>query len=191
MSEVTAAILIFAAGWLITFLYDRSKRASEARLERISHQIRDLYGPLLAGIRESEVAWDLYEAHFNEQFYPGLDDDRRDPEWPYEAGSEKLLTWMRWNRQIFQPINERMRGIIEHNLDLFDEEDVPDELRAFLNHVISWKAVLSDWEAGDFSRIAAVNKYPAEMKPYVKGRYERLKVAQKRLLHGSARPRIN
>ena len=65
-------------------------------------------------------------------------------------------------------------------------QDVPDELRAFLNHVISWKAVLSDWEADDFSRIAAVNKYPTEMKAYVKGRYERLKASQARLLGGNA-----
>ena len=182
MTEVTAAILIFAAGWLVTFVYDRRKRAHEARLERINRQIRDLYGPLLAAIRESEVAWDLYEVHFNEHFQPGLDANRRDPDGPYQPGSEKLATWMRWNREILQPINDRMRRTIEMNLDLFDERDVPKNLRGLLDHVISWQAVLSDWAAEDYSRIHAVNKFPGDLKAYVKGRFLELKQEQEMLL---------
>jgi hypothetical protein len=80
----------------------------QARLARVSDQLRELYGPLNALVDVNERIWEaLRQSHLPPQA------DRRP-----EASTED---WRRWRDHALMPANRRMRDLIIEHADLLVE----------------------------------------------------------------------
>lgn len=172
---VSAAVITASASILVAVLvfilnqqaqYRQERR--QARLGRVSCQLRELYGPLNALVDVNERIWEkLRESRLPPQA-------ERQP----DVGTED---WSRWRDYALMPANRRMRDLIIEHADLLVETEVPQPLRDFCAHVMSFEVVLVAETQG--SKEASLIPHPgAAYVAYVRSTYEDLKDEQQRLL---------
>jgi hypothetical protein len=135
MDEKLLAALIGASvacvGWIVTdFLSRRTeeeKRRNDAALGYIESQIRDLYGPLLGLIQQSE---NIYEVA--RRLLPGpLKDTRKD--FP-QFSEDQSQSWVFFVESYFIPIHEQAPCLISSKTHLLEQTELPKSLRDFLNY---------------------------------------------------------
>lgn len=82
------------------------------------------------------------------------------------------------------PMDLRMERIITENADLLDEGTLPGCFLDLCAHVAAYKAVVKQWERGDYSRHVSVINFPKEaLRGYVTSRFLLLKQRQRKLLN--------
>jgi hypothetical protein len=169
-------VLLAFAGYLATYFNGHRLARRKDRLDRVSRQLSDFYGPLLALSRAGARSWD----EFMESYRPDANYfwDEDDP--PTEEQAELYRIWM---RSVFMPLNVRMFDVVTNKADLLDESEVPECLLQLCAHVASYQAILKRWENEDFSEHAAVINFPRlEIEEYAETTFTRLKAEQNRLL---------
>jgi hypothetical protein len=168
--------LVAVAGYLVT--YRNSLRLSERRdrLDRVNHQLSELYGPIYATVSASKAAWVV----FRSQNRPGgAFWDKPGP----APTPDETAAWRRWMTAVFMPLNRRLRDVIVDHADLLDEETVPKMLLDVCAHVAAYEAVLKRWEADDYGEHTAPLNFPAdELLAYAEREVRRLKSEQNHLL---------
>lgn len=172
---VTAAVIAASASVLVAVLaYVLNQRGQirqegrQARLARVSSQVRDLYGPLNAMVDINEQIW---EALRNSELPPQAE---RSP----DAGME---SWRRWRDGALMPANRRMRDLIVENADLLVETEVPQVLRDFCAHVTSAEIVLAAETEGRSER-PLIQHPGAAYVDYIHQTFVALKVEQQQLM---------
>ena len=172
---VSAAVITASASILVAMLvFILNQHAQfrqehrQARLGRVSSQLRELYGPLNALVDVNERNW---EALRESRLPPRAE---RQP----EVGTED---WRRWRDHALMPANLRMRDLIIEHADLLVETEVPQALRDFCAHVTSLEIVVVAEAEG--SKEASLIQHPgAAYVSYIRSTYEHLKDEQQRLL---------
>ena len=172
---VSAAVITASASILVAVLvFILNQRAQsmqerrQARLGRVSSQLRELYGPLNALVDVNERIWEK----LRESRLPPQAERRPDAE---------TEDWSRWRDHALMPANRRMRDLIIEHADMLVETDVPQALRDFCAHVTSFEVVLVAEAQG--SKEASLIPHPgAAYVAYVRSTYEDLKDEQQRLL---------
>jgi hypothetical protein len=174
---VTTAVTIVLAltGYLAAYLNNLRISQRNQRLERISKQLGELYGPLY-GLTNSENA--VFSV-FRSKHRPGMHFfSEEDP--PTEADLE---VWRLWITTVFAPINNRMYELVLSKSDLLIETEMPQVLRDLCAHVVGYQLVMKKWERGDFSENMSLLPFPqAELLAYVSDSYNALKSEQAKLL---------
>lgn len=172
---VAASASVFVA--VLAFILNQTgqlrQERRQARLERVSSQLRELYGPLNALVDANERIWESLRA----AQLPTLDQRSAD-----------LTTddWKRWRDQALMPVNRRMRDLIVEHADLFVESAVPEPFRELCAHVASMEVVLAAEAEG--RAVDALIRHPgAAYVDYVHDTFTRLKNEQGSLLHLTAR----
>jgi hypothetical protein len=172
--------LVAVVGYLIT--YRNSLRLSQRkdRLDRVTRQLSDFYGPLFATASAGKASWLV----FRRQCRPGGSfwDKPGPPPTPDETAA-----WRLWMTTVFMPLNRRMSDAIVNHADLLDEERIPDLLLEVCAHVAGYEAVLKRWEEGDYAEHTPPINFPAdELLAYAQDGVRRLKSEQQQLLKVAA-----
>ena len=178
---VTTAVTILLAftGYLATYINNLRLAQRNQRLERVSKQLGELYGPLY-GLTDAETAvWRIFRSiyrpdkHFFDDEDPPTEDD--------------LEAWRLWITTVFAPINDRMYELVLAKSDLLIETQMPQCLHDLCAHGVGYQLVMKKWERGDYSENMSLLAFPqAELLDYVTGSYHALKAEQARLLGRSS-----
>jgi hypothetical protein len=174
---ITTVVTIGLAftGYLVTYLNGLRLAQRAQRLDRISKQLGELYGPLY-GLTDAETAvWRVFRSNVR----PGTHFfDADDP--PTEADLE---AWRLWMTTVFAPINNRMYELVLTKSDLLIETEMPQCLRDLCAHVVGYQLVMRKWEGGDYSAQMSFLPFPqADLLTYVATSYNALKTEQAHLL---------
>ncbi|HJP95805.1 MAG TPA: hypothetical protein VJ843_00380 [Candidatus Saccharimonadales bacterium] len=172
---LAVSILIAAVGFVAKYINDVKIAQRKDRLERVSRQLKEFYGPLYALIEASEIAW----RGFRRKYRPNQSYWRSEP-YPNE---EEAAAYRLWMREVFMPLNLRMEKVIVENADLLDDEKMPACLLTVCAHVSAYKTVLKRWESGDYSEHLSIVNFPGkELREYIERVYSRLKNEQEKLV---------
>ena len=187
---LSVTVLIAAGGYFATYLNNLRLARRKDRLDRVSKQLSDFYGPLLALSRAGERSWAAF-----------MDKYRPEARWFWDEEAppteEQVNVYRLWVRQVFMPLNTRMVDVVTSKADLLDESHVPDILLQLCAHVASFQAILKRWDDEDFSENAPGIPLPGvQINEYAEATFRRLKAEQNQLLgvdtgegeHESARP---
>lgn len=168
-------ILLAFTGYLATYFNTLRITQRNQRLERVSRQLGELYGPLY-GLTDSEgEIWQIFRARYRpgQHFF-----DVKDP--PTEADLE---AWRLWITTVFAPINNQMYELVLSKSDLLIETEMPTCLRELCAHVVGYQLVMCKWERGDYSENTSLLPFPGDdLRKYVVDSYHMLKGEQARLL---------
>lgn len=167
---ITASASIFVA--VLAFILNQRaqirQERRQARLTRVSSQLRELYGPLNALVDVNERVWQtLRQTNLPSQA------ERRS-----ESGTEE---WRRWRDHALMPTNRRMRDLIVDHADLLVGTNVPQPLRDFCAHVASLEIVVAA-ETEGLKEPALIQHPGASYTSYVYTTYAYLKDEQQHLL---------
>jgi len=176
-ATVGTTLFVAFAGFVAAYLNNLRLTQRKDRLDRVSRQLSEFYGPLLALESTETSTWGL----FRERYRPfGAFWDPRDP--PTE---DEARVWRLWMTEVFMPLNRKMVEVIRSRADLLDDVRIPQCLLDVCSHVASYEVVLKQWEAGDFREHTALANFPTqELHPYLSKSFDRLKAEQQRLLAG-------
>lgn len=168
--------LIAVAGYLMTYQNNLRLNERKDRLDRVTRQLSDFYGPIFATASASMAAWRV----FRSQYRPGGSFwDKPGP----PPDDDETAAWRRWMTTVFMPLNRRLRDVIVEHADLLDDDRVPQLLLDVCAHVASYEAVLQRWEEGDYTEHTSPLNFPAdELLAYAAAGVERLKSEQQKLL---------
>jgi hypothetical protein len=178
---LSVTVLLAAAGFFATYLNNLRLARRKDRLDRVSKQLSDFYGPLLALSRAADRSW----IEFMEKYRPDAKSfwDRRYPPTEEQEGLFRL-----WMRHVFMPLNVRMVDVVTNKADLLDEPYVPEFLLQLCAHVASYQAILERWDNEDFLENAPQISFPGEeIIQYAEATFGRLKAEQNDLLGVEAR----
>jgi hypothetical protein len=173
-------ILLAFSGYLVTYLNSLRLSQRSERLERISRQLGELYGPLYGLIDAETAVFKVFRSIVrpNKHFF-----SEDDP--PTE---EDLAAWRLWMTTVFAPINNRMYELVLSKSDLLIEPEMPQCFRDLAAHVVGYQLVMKKWESGDYSEHLSLILFPREeILAYVTDSFNALKREQARLLGKRAR----
>ena len=174
-------ILLAFSGYLVTYLNSLRLAQRQQRLERISRQLGELYGPLYGLIDAETAVFKVFRGIVrpNTHFF-----SEEDP--PTAADLE---SWRLWMTTVFAPINNRMYELVLSKSDLLIEPEMPQCFRDLAAHVVGYQLVMKQWENGDYSEHLSLILFPREeLLSYVTESFNALKHEQARLLGKSAKP---
>jgi len=169
-------VLIAVVGYVFTYVNGVRLAARKDRLDRVTRQLSDFYGPLLALSSANAAAWET----FRRRHRPGMGFWNDPPPTPDDAAA-----WRLWMTTVFVPANRRMRDVVVNKADLLDEDDMPQAMLDLCAHVAAYEPILRRWEDGDFSEHHVSLNFPSEdLQAYLSRSFRGLKAEQNKLLLG-------
>ncbi len=161
-------------GYLYTHQSQLELNQSQAKLERVNKQLRNLYGPLYALTQVEKTNWEVFRKHNK----PG------GGYWSQEnpPTTEEAEAWRIYISEIDMPRYLHMERVILENSDLIEGDDIPQILLDLSVHIAGYKEVLFRWEQKDFSQNTSYYNYPNEIREYAVKHYQALKLKQLQLL---------
>jgi hypothetical protein len=172
--SLLVTILLAFVGYIVTYVNNTRLQRRKDRLDRVNQQLRELYGPLYAVVRVSDMVWTDFRSRWRPE--GGSWDEQQMTE-------EEKREWRIWISEIFLPLNLRMETAIMEHADLMIEEQIPESLLVLGAHIAGYKAIVKRWELGDFSENVPNTLFPGgELLEYTGQSYQRLMAEQKRLL---------
>ncbi|MFJ6569274.1 hypothetical protein ACIQNU_17795 [Streptomyces sp. NPDC091292] len=184
MNAAIITVGLAFAGYLVTYLNSLRLTQRQERLARVSRQLSEFYGPLLALTEiNSRVYGTFSERH-----------PRPDGRSPLQHGpdelpltEEELAEWRLWVTGTFLPNHRAMRDILVNKADLLSEPRMPPILLEVYAHASWHEITVTRWEQGDLTLEQPPQPFPmTEMRRYVRENFDRLKQEQSGLL---GRPR--
>jgi hypothetical protein len=170
--------LVAVGGYLLTYRNNLRLSERKDRLERVSRQLSEFYGPLFATASAGSAAWALFRTEWRPT---GSFWDEHGPT------TDEAAAWRRWMLTVFMPLNRRARDLIVDHADLLDEDRIPQVLLDVCAHVAAYEAVLRRWEENDFTEHAARLIFPGPaLLEYAADGVSRLKAEQQRLLRAKS-----
>ncbi|WP_335971323.1 hypothetical protein [Streptomyces sp. CA2R106] len=147
----------------------------KARIDWVSSQLKDLYGPLLVLAETNEKAWREYCGRYIMRSDLGLADI------PLPELEEER--WRTWVEKVFAPTAQKMREIITARGDLIIGGEMPPVVLEFCAHAMTYEALLANWD-GAGPRKSTLIRHPGNrFLSYVRESYESLKAEQEILLN--------
>jgi hypothetical protein len=176
-NTVAFAVAAGVLGFIAKSIYDLWLTRRKDKLDRVTGQLRDLYGPLFSLVSAASTTWEA----FRQQYAAG-------PEFQSPRGgiapqtAEAAQVWRHWMKEVFMPLNARMADLVVDRADLLEEPKIPPPLLALCAHVHGYRGVLSAWPASDYGNHMSLTPFPEDLYAYAQSTYERLKRRQERLL---------
>ncbi|MEU0836322.1 hypothetical protein [Streptomyces sp. NPDC005969] len=179
MIAALITVSIALAGYIATYLNGLRLTQRQERLARITRQLAEFYGPLLA---MEEVGLLSYAA-FSERH------SRADGQSPFDHDGNptdrELAEWRIWLSTVFIPNIKKMREIVVSKADLIIEAEMPPALIQLCAHAAGYEITAARWGEGDYRENFSAIPYPRlEITRYVRKSFRDLKREQNRLLGG-------
>jgi hypothetical protein len=166
--------LIAVVGYAFTYANGLRLAARKDRLDRVTRQLSDFYGPLLALSSANAAAWKA----FRRRYRPDMGFWNDPPPTQDDAAA-----WRLWMTTVFVPANRQMRDVVVNNADLLDEDDMPQVMLELCAHVAAYEPILLRWQDGDFSEHYVSLNFPGEdLQEYLSRCFRSLKAEQNKLL---------
>lgn len=162
-------------GYLITYIYSLHLARRADRLKYLNAQMDELYGPLYVITQAGQILFKALSAKRDER----REEDK--PELQLSSEQEEQ-EWRLWVKEVFQPLNEKLEQVIIGKAHLVIEEDMPHPLKRFLAHSAGYKAVIKQWELGDYAESASIIEYPTELAKYAEESFKTLRKEQLKLI---------
>lgn len=172
---IVIPIIIAFAGYFATYLNNMAINVRKDRLERVNRQLAELYGPLYA----LSKATDISREAFRQKYHPG------ELFLPIDAiqSDEVRTAMMLWMTEVFMPFNKTMEKLVVEHADLLIGSEMPQCLLELCAHVASHRVILKKWESGDQSEYAALVPFPGKaLLEYAEDSFQQLKQEQTQLL---------
>jgi hypothetical protein len=167
--------LVAVVGYLLTYRNNLRLAERKDRLDRITQQLSDFYGPLFALSHANQSAWQIFRMLYRSDVAGFWDDP--------QPTDDEAAAWRLWMTTVFMPLNREMRDLVVRRADLLEEPEIPGGLLDLCAHVAAYEAVLTRWQTGDFAEHRTPLNFPAEsVAGYASSRFNRLKAEQNRLL---------
>lgn len=174
MVTACASILIAVMAYWLNHRGETRRSVREARFNRVSSQLKDLYGPLLVLTETNEKAWSEYRRCYIPRAGVG----------PVDVSLPELeeAQWRMWVESVFAPIAQKIREIITARGDLIIGEEMPPVVLDFCAHAATYDALLANWDVAG-PRKATLLRHPgSRFLTYVRESYGSLKAEQAALL---------
>jgi len=179
VEKVIVGVCIAVAGWLVTHFSRLHFEKRSAQLSRVNEQLGKLYGPLMATITASHETWVAFsKEYWPTHGMPGYFGTGQD-----QLSQDELEIWRTWILNVFHPLNEKVERVIIENIHLIDGEDIPEAFTQALAHVSAYRAVIAQWQKGNFSHHVSVNNWPTKkLRSAVMPVFKKLSEKQTKLL---------
>ncbi|MEU3651666.1 hypothetical protein AB0E67_02265 [Streptomyces sp. NPDC032161] len=172
-----ASILIAIMAYWLNHHGESRRSQREARIDRVSSQLKDLYGPLLVLTETNEKAWSEYCRRYILPIGVGPADI------PLSESEE--ARWRTWVEAVFAPAAQKMREIITTRGDLIVEGEVPPVVLEFCAHAATYDALLANWDGADPTKSTLVRHPGSGFLSYVRESYGSLKAEHALLLEAA------
>ncbi|MFE1363239.1 hypothetical protein ACFW84_03225 [Streptomyces anulatus] len=174
MVTACASILIAIMAYWLNHQGETRRSLRKARIDWVSSQLKDLYGPLLVLTETNERAWLEY---------------RRSYILPIDVGSgviplpeQEEARWRTWVETVFAPTAQKMREIITARGDLIIGGAMPPVILDFCAHTATYDALLASWDGAGSSKSPLISHPGNSFLSYVRESYGSLKAEQEFLL---------
>jgi hypothetical protein len=147
------------------------------RINWVSSQLKDLYGPLLVLAETNERAWREYQRMYF----------RSAPEESLDGSLAELVSarWRVWVETVFAPRAQQIREIVTARGDLIIERDMPAVVLDFCAHAATYDALLANWDTTAVNDSTLIRHPGSCFLSYVRESYSALKAEQEELLKSS------
>lgn len=171
---LTGAIAAAILGAFAKYWWDLRIARRKDKLERVSAQLKQLYGPLYVTDLAAREVWLAFWRKLGRN--PQVDE-----EVPFTEDEDR--EWRIWVTEVFTPLNERIERTIVENADLLENDGIPPGLLTMCAHIACYKAIRKKWADNIFTENAAPIDYPWQaFREHVVPTFEALKAEQARLL---------
>lgn len=174
MVTACASILIAVMVYWLNHTGETRRSLREARIDWVSSQLKDLYGPLLVLAETNEKAWIEYRRSYILPIGAGV------AEVPLSEQEEKK--WHTWVEAVFAPIAQKIREIITARGDLIIGGEMPPVILEFCAHAATYDALLLNWDGAGPNKSTLIRHPGSEFLSYVRESYGSLKMEQTLLL---------
>ncbi|MFE9140128.1 hypothetical protein [Streptomyces tubercidicus] len=174
MVTACTSILIAIMAYWLNHQGETRRSLREARIDRVSSQLKDLYGPLLVLTETNEKAWREYCRRYILPIGVG----------PTEIPLPELeeARWRMWVEAVFAPTAQKMRDIITARGDLIIGGEMPPVILEFCAHAATYDALLANWDGVGPSKSTLIRHPGNRFLSYVRESYGLLKAEQALLL---------
>ncbi|MCW8217337.1 hypothetical protein [Streptomyces griseolus] len=172
-----AGIVIAIMAYWLNHRGEVRRSLRKERINWVSSQLKDLYGPLLVLAETNERAWREYRRAY---FPP-------DPVEPPEGSLTESVSmrWHAWVKTVFAPRAQQIREIVTARGDLIIEREMPAVVLDFCAHAATYDALLADWGTAAVNDSTLIRHPGSSFLSYVRESYITLKAEQEELLKSS------
>ncbi|MGW5351847.1 hypothetical protein ACWERV_15230 [Streptomyces sp. NPDC004031] len=168
------AVIAISACWL-NHQGEVRRSIKKERINLVSSQLKDLYGPLLVLAETNERAW----LEYRREYFP----HRESPNGPLVDSG--LMRWHVWVKTVFAPRAQQIRELVTAHGDLIIEREMPAVVLDFCAHAASYDALLADWDAISVNNSTLIRHPGSSFLAYLRESYTTLKDEQEELLKSS------
>ena len=173
-------VLLAMAGYLATYANTLLLARRRERLELVTKQLNEFYGPLYISTQASAIAYAAMKAKLGATHR--LDRAVSSP----DGDSPAMREWRLWVVTVLTPMNAAQEKLVLNGAHLIREHEVPACLLNLVAHIAAWKAVIRKWDDGDLTEQFAIIPYPAHASEYVAEAFRSLKAEQLALIGRTA-----
>lgn len=177
MVTACASIMIAIMAYWLNHQGETRRSLREARIDRVSSQLKDLYGPLLVLTETNERAWSEYRRCYMPPTAEGSSD--------IALPEAEEARWRTWVEAVFAPIAQKMREIITARGDLIIGREMPPVVLEFCAHAATYDALLANWDGFGPSKSTLIRHPGSRFLSYVRESYGALKEEQALLLEAA------
>ncbi|MFE2374009.1 hypothetical protein [Streptomyces sp. NPDC059398] len=169
----TGIVVAIMAYWL-NHRGEVRRSLRKERINWVSSQLRELYGPLLVLVETNERAWSEYRR----AYFPT--DRGVSPE--VSLTDSVSMRWHVWVETVFAPRAQQIREIVTARGDLIIEREMPTVVLDFCAHAATYDALLADWGTASVNDSTLIRHPGSDFLSYVRDSYIALKAEQEELL---------
>ena len=173
--SLSITVALAFVGYIATYANNLALARRRERLELVSKQLNEFYGPLYLSSKASAIAYHAFKKKLGFVAKDGFTPDA-------SGDTPTMQEWRLWVTEVLMPMNLTQEAIILRSAHLIREQEVPECLLTFVAHIAAWKAILKKWQAGEYSDQFSVVPYPSEVAEYAALAYRELKTEQLQLI---------
>ena len=181
-SSFGISIFFAILGYVSTAVQQIRVQQHNARVQRVSEQLKNLYGPLLACVTASKWSYDaMIKQAARDSGKPSL----TIPQFAVEVRSNPqgvaARAYRSWVKSVLLPLSERAAQLVIDRADLLENSGIEPLLLQLVAHVSAYKVIIQRWKEGGDEAMSAI-PYPDDIIEFANEGFAKLKRRQARLL---------
>ena len=183
INSLLVSLGLAVIGYVSTTLQTLRASQHKERVARVSEQLKELYGPLLACVYASKASYAAMVKQC-EELSP-LRGVRTETQFRAavirEPNGKAAVAYRQWVREALMPLSEKASELIIEHADLLEGEGIEPLLLQLVAHVSACKVIIKRWEEGHLQEHSVIG-YPDDVHTWVQKEFTQLKRRQASLL---------